>query len=114
MPGALLEIGDGHAGQGNGEVDITAMETSLRGTIQLIVRKDMHLTWPRAETPTHWIAMGIDRDLVTATKLAVRRGHRLPGDEKHMTREDAYMLVPASRWISTSPSWSTARSVCTD
>ncbi|MBZ5723209.1 MAG: hypothetical protein LAO03_22965, partial [Acidobacteriia bacterium] len=43
--------GDGHAGQGNGEVDITALETSLVGTLQLIVRKDMHLLWPRAETP---------------------------------------------------------------
>ena len=42
--GALLEIGDGHAGQGNGEVDITAMETSLVGRLQIIVRKDLHLT----------------------------------------------------------------------
>src|ERR1700753_3738342 len=41
--GALLEVGDGHAGMGNGEVDITAMETALRGTLQIIVRKDMHL-----------------------------------------------------------------------
>jgi len=52
--GALFLAGDGHAGQGNGEVDITAMETSLIGTFQLIVRKDMHLRWPRAETPTHY------------------------------------------------------------
>ena len=66
--GALLEIGDGHAGQGNGEVDITAMETSLTGRFKLVVRKDLHLTMPRAETPTHWIAMGIDSNLVAATK----------------------------------------------
>ena len=58
--GALFEVGDGHAGQGNGEVDITAMETSLVGTFQFIVRKDMQLKWPRGETPTHWIAMGLD------------------------------------------------------
>src|SRR5947207_3412346 len=70
--GALLEIGDGHAGQGNGEVDITAMETSLTGRFKLIVRKDLRLTMPRAETPTHWIAMGIDSNLVAATKQAVR------------------------------------------
>src|SRR4051812_43677257 len=48
VKGALFEIGDGHAGQGNGEVDITALETSLRGRVRLTVRKDMHLTWPRA------------------------------------------------------------------
>jgi acetamidase/formamidase len=65
--GALLEIGDGHAGQGNGEVDITALETLLVGTFQVIVRKDMHLTWLRGETPTHWIAMGADTSLVQAT-----------------------------------------------
>src|SRR5437773_4153648 len=54
-PGALFEVGDGHAGQGDGEVDITALETSLIGTFQFVVRKDMHLKWPRAETPTHYI-----------------------------------------------------------
>ena len=59
-PGALFEVGDGHAGQGDGEVDITALETSLVGTFQFIVRKDMHLKWPRAETPTHYITMGLN------------------------------------------------------
>ncbi|HBB94821.1 MAG TPA: acetamidase [Blastocatellia bacterium] len=92
-PGALLLIGDGHAGQGNGEVDITAMETSLIGTFQLIVRKDMHLKWPRAETPTHYIAMGIDEDLREAAKLAVREMIDFLVTEKHLTRDDAYQLA---------------------
>jgi acetamidase/formamidase len=91
--GALFEVGDGHAGQGNGEVDITAIETSLRGHLQLIVRKDMKLTWPRGETPTHWIAMGIDKDLTQATKIAVREAIATLQTIKGMTREDAYMLV---------------------
>ncbi|HWH52178.1 MAG TPA: acetamidase/formamidase family protein [Gemmatimonadaceae bacterium] len=94
--GALLEIGDGHAGQGNGEVDITAMETSLIGRLQLVVRKDMHLSWPRAETPTHYIAMGIDKDLEQATKLAVRQAIELLVQVKGMSREDAYQLVSVS------------------
>jgi acetamidase/formamidase len=92
-PGALLLIGDGHAGQGNGEVDITAMETSLIGTFQVIVRKDMHLKWPRAETPTHYIAMGIDEDLREAAKLAVREAIDFLVTEKHLTRDDAYQLA---------------------
>ena len=91
--GALLEIGDGHAGQGNGEVDITALETSLVGDLQLVVRKDMHLDWPRAETPTHYIAMGIDKDLVQATKLAVRQAIELLMQVKGMSHADAYQLV---------------------
>ena len=91
--GALFEIGDGHAGQGNGEVDITALETSLVGRLRFIVRKDLHLAWPRAETPTHWIAMGMDKDLVVATKTAVREAIDLVATTHHLSRDDAYMLT---------------------
>ncbi len=91
--GALFEVGDGHAGQGNGEVDITAMETSLVGTFQFVVRKDMHLRWPRAETPTHFITMGLHEDLNEATKAAVREMIDFLMTEKHLSRDDAYMLA---------------------
>jgi len=91
--GALLEIGDGHAGQGDGEVDITALETSLTGTFRVIVRKDMRLNWPRAETPTHWITMGTNADLVIATKTAVREAIDFLTSEHGLSRDDAYMLV---------------------
>jgi acetamidase/formamidase len=93
VPGALFEVGDGHAGQGDGEVDITAIETSLIGTFQFVVRKDMHLTWPRAETPTHWITMGIDDDLTEAARIATREMIDFLAVEKKMSREDAYMLT---------------------
>jgi acetamidase/formamidase len=92
VPGALFEVGDGHAGQGNGEVDITALETSLVGTFQFIVRKDMHLKGPRGETPTHYIAMGLDPSLDEAIKNAVRDAIDFLVTEKHLSREDAYML----------------------
>ena len=92
VAGALFEVGDGHAGQGNGEVDITALETSLVGTFQFIVRKDMHLKGPRGETPTHYIAMGLDPNLDEALRNAVRDAIDFLVTEKHMTREDAYML----------------------
>jgi acetamidase/formamidase len=91
--GALFEVGDGHAGQGNGEVDITAMETFLSGTFQFIVHKDRHLLWPRAETPTHYISMGFSEDLKEATTLAVRDMINFLVDEKHLSRDDAYMLT---------------------
>jgi acetamidase/formamidase len=92
VPGALFEVGDGHAGQGNGEVDITAMETSLVGTFEFVLRKDLHLKWPRGETPTHWIAMGLDPDLNLAMIHAVREAIDFLVAEKHMSREDAYAL----------------------
>lgn len=91
--GALFEVGDGHAGQGNGEVDITALETSLTGRLQFIVRKDLRLTWPRGETPTHWIAMGMDRDLTAATKIAVREAISFLMTVKGLSKDDAYMLT---------------------
>jgi acetamidase/formamidase len=92
VKGALFEAGDGHAGQGNGEVDITAMETSLDGTFQFVVRKDLHLKGPRGETPTHWIAMGLDPDLDQATINATRAAIDFLVTEKHLSREDAYAL----------------------
>ena len=72
VPGALFEVGDGHVAQGDGEVDQTAIETSLRGRLQLTVRKGRTMTWPRAETPTHYISMGIDADLTKATRIAIQ------------------------------------------
>ena len=92
VPGALFEVGDGHAGQGDGEVDITALETSLIGTFQFVVRKDLHFHWPRAETPNYYITMGLDPDLNEATKMAVREMIDYLTAEKHLTRDDAYML----------------------
>jgi acetamidase/formamidase len=91
--GALFEVGDGHAGQGNGEVDITALETSLIGTMQFIVRKGTGQKYPRAETPTHYISMGFHQELYEATKIAVREMIDFLVAEKHMTRDDAYMLT---------------------
>jgi acetamidase/formamidase len=91
--GALFEAGDGHAGQGNGEVDITALETFLTGTFQFIVHKDMHLLWPRAETSTHYISMGFNENLKEATTQAVRQMIDFLVTQKHLSRDEAYMLT---------------------
>ena len=99
-PGALFQVGDGHAGQGNGEVDITAMETSLTGTFRFIVRKDLHLTWPRAETPTHYITMGLNADLTEAAKGAAREMIDFLVTQKHLSRDDAYMLTSVAADLS--------------
>ena len=94
--GALFEVGDGHAAQGNGEVDITALETSLTGVFQFIVRKDLHLRWPRGETPTHYITMGLHEDLREATRLAVLEMIDFLVTEKYLTRDDAYMVTSSA------------------
>ena len=91
--GALFEIGDGHAAQGDGEVDQTAIETSLRGRLQLTVRKDMKLMWPRAETKTDYITMATDPDLSVATKAAIQEMVDFLVTEKKLTRHQAYQLT---------------------
>jgi acetamidase/formamidase len=93
VPGALFEIGDGHAAQGDGEVDQTAIETSLRGRLQLTVRKNMSLVWPRAETPTDFISMATDPDLTMATTLAIQEMVDFLVASKGLTRHQAYQLV---------------------
>jgi acetamidase/formamidase len=93
VKGALLEVGDGHAAQGDGEVDQTAIETNLRGRLQLIVRKDMKLEWPRGETRTHWITMGTDTSLVVATKIAIREMVKLLQEKKGLTETQAYQAA---------------------
>jgi len=92
-PGALVQIGDGHAVQGNGEVCIAALETSLRGKLKLIVRKDLRLRWPRAETPTAFITMGFDQDLTKAATIALEEMIDFLSNRKKMSRQDAYMLA---------------------
>ena len=92
-PGALFAVGDGHAAQGDGEVDQTAIETSLRGRLQLTVRKGMKLSWPRAETPEYFISMGTDEDLTKATKIAIQEMIDFLVAEKHLEKMAAYQLT---------------------
>ena len=93
VPGALFLVGDGHVAQGDGEVDQTAIETSLRGRLQLTVRKDMKLAWPRAETPTHWITMGMDTSLVQSTKIAIAEMVKLIAEKRGLTQTESYQLA---------------------
>ena len=93
VPGALFSVGDGHAAQGDGEVDQTAIETSLRGKLQLTVRKGMTLTWPRAETLTDYIAMATDEDLKVATTVAIQEMVDFLAASKNLSKHEAYQLV---------------------
>ena len=90
--GAGLSVGDGHGAQGDGEVNLTAVETSMTGTFRLTVRKDMKLRWPRAETPTHHITMGFDPDLDDAAKAALREMIGFLSESYGLEREDAYVF----------------------
>jgi acetamidase/formamidase len=74
-------------------VDQTAIETSLHGRLQFIVHKDRHLNWPRAETSTHFIVMGMDEDLTKATQIAVQEMIDFLMEHQGLERGDAYALA---------------------
>jgi acetamidase/formamidase len=92
LPGALFSIGDGHATQGDGEVDVTAIETSMNGTIQLILRKELKFTAPLAETPTDFITMGFGQTLDEAFESALQRMIDFLERFAGITAEEAYVL----------------------
>jgi acetamidase/formamidase len=94
VTGALFQVGDGHAAQADAEADQTGLETSLTGTFRFTVRKDMgKLKWPRAETKTHYITMGLDEDILKAIRIAAEETVDFLASEKGLTRENAYMLM---------------------
>jgi len=96
VPGALFSVGDGHAAQGDGEVCVTAIETNLTGVFRFAVHKNMKLRWPRAETPTHYITIGLNESLDEAARRATREMIDYLMTERGLSRDDAYMLTSAA------------------
>jgi acetamidase/formamidase len=90
--GALFSVGDGHAAQGDGEINQTAIETSLDGRFRLSVRRDLELNWPMAVTPTHLITMAFHEDLDDAARLAMRDMIRLLEQHYAVSFHDAYRI----------------------
>ncbi len=90
--GALFSAGDGHGVQGDGEVCINALETCLTGTFTFELHKGANLRQPRAETPTHYISMGMNEDLDLAMKQALREMISFIRARSHLTADQAYQL----------------------
>jgi acetamidase/formamidase len=96
VPGGLFSVGDGHAAQGDGEVCVTAIETNLTGVFRFQVLKDRKLRWPRAETPSHIITMGLHESLDEAARRATKEMIEYLTVERGLSRDDAYMLTSAA------------------
>lgn len=93
--GAMFSIGDGHASQGDGEVDQSALEICMRGLIKLRVVKGVRTRWPMAETEKNFILMGFGLTLDEAFKMALRNAIDF-FERKGINRDDAYMLCSLS------------------
>lgn len=92
VPGALFSIGDGHSAQGDGEVNGTAIETSMKGTIQLNLHKNLKLPVPMASTPNDIITMGFGDNLDAALEQALKNAIDFLVDFGGLTSEDAYIF----------------------
>jgi acetamidase/formamidase len=92
LPGAMFSIGDGHSAQGDGEVNVTAIETAMNGTFTLTVRRDLQLAQPLAETPTHWIVMGFGATLDAAFTQALTEAIAFVETHTGIDREEAFVL----------------------
>ncbi|WP_028794048.1 acetamidase/formamidase family protein [Thalassobaculum salexigens] len=91
--GGKLSLGDGHGVQGDGEVCVTAIETALEGEIEVHLRKDLSLDYPRAETPDARITMGMNADLDNAASHALRQMIDWIVDTTNLSRSQAFMLM---------------------
>jgi len=92
-PGALIYTGDSHAVQGDGEICLTALETAMQEVlIEVVLHKQKKFQWPIAETDTHWITLGLDKDLNTAMTLAARNAIEFLSTRAELTPHDAYAL----------------------
>jgi acetamidase/formamidase len=92
VAGALFSVGDGHAAQGHGEINQTAIETSLDGRLRLTVRRDFALEWPIAVTPSHLMTMAVHEDLDDAARLAMRSMIGVLESHYRIPFHDAYRL----------------------
>ncbi|MGG6263886.1 acetamidase/formamidase family protein [Leptolyngbya sp. AN03gr2] len=94
VDGALLWSGDSHIAQGNGEINLTAIEgafSELNLTVEVL--KKTPLTFPRIETPTHWITMGYDRDMNKAVDMLVEQTVKFVSDWKRISSKEAQQFM---------------------
>ena len=92
-PGALIYTGDSHAVQGDGEINLSALETRMQEMrIQVVLHKQKNFSWPIAETATHWIVLGLDKDLNAAMTMAARNAIKFLATRAGLSELDAYAL----------------------
>ena len=94
VKGALLWVSDGHAAQGNGEINLTAIETAFKEfniTVDLI--KGRSLEWPRVETPTHWLTVGYDEDLNKALDILKAETAKFIAEQRGVSVADAQRIM---------------------
>ncbi|MFN2459779.1 MAG: acetamidase/formamidase family protein [Candidatus Velthaea sp.] len=92
--GAMIFTGDSHALQGDGEVNLTAIETAMEEVrCQVILHQRAGYEWPMIETASHWMMIGLDRSLNEALKISLRNTIDFLSKKAKLSRDDAYGLA---------------------
>ncbi|KHF39978.1 acetamidase/formamidase family protein [Halalkalibacter okhensis] len=94
IDGAMFSVGDGHAAQGDGEVSGQAIECPMELVdLTFMVREDMKLPLPYANTPSGWITFGFDEDLNKATIRALEGMISLIQQQYNVNKSEATALA---------------------
>jgi acetamidase/formamidase len=93
VAGALLYLGDGHAAMGDGEVDGTAIEISMKVKLRVEVIKHKAIKWPRFENQDYIMAVGIYRPLDDSLRIAFTQLVQWMHDDYGFSEMDAYELL---------------------
>lgn len=92
--GGLIFTGDSHALQGDGEVNITAVETAMEEVrVQIILHQRAGYAWPMIETSTHWLMLGMHENLNEALRISLRNTIDFLHKKADLTRDEAYSLA---------------------
>ena len=93
VKGAGVVTGDSHLAQGDGEVNVSALEGAFKNiTLRITARKDLYqkIDWPFISTPEHWITLGFNTNLHEACRMAVRKAIRFLKGHYGMPEDEAY------------------------
>ena len=93
VPGALLSFGDGHAAMGDGEVDGSGIEISMKVRLQVNLIKSRKIQWPRFENEEYIMAAGIYRPLDDALRISFTELIHWMHDDYGLSEMDSYELL---------------------
>jgi len=96
VKGGLFWSGDSHGAQGNGEVNLTAIETAFKElNVSIEVLKNRKLDMPRIETDKSWITVGFDRDLNLGLEGAKSQTVKFISEQRGISADAAAKLMPS-------------------
>jgi amidase len=96
VAGALLYVGDGHAAQGDGELNGNALETSMDVEFSVDVIPAKSVRGPRVESATHIMAMGLSGSLDDAMREATANMAQWLTDEYKLTPSEVAQVLGTS------------------